>query len=214
MLRSFIRAIGVGALGLVACGFVGGFVDLQWTTSAIAQSAERSRGDASVSGVAVRGGGAALIVDIVAKGATVPVATSRPTRSEISVVEAADVKIPVANSRSTKINWSFQAAPPSQRLPAAGRSAASYDDELETREALARDIQKELTRVKCYWGFVDGRWGYKTRQAMNAFVRNRNASLPTSKPDLVLLSLLQGYRGGRCGETCADKTCRRTSVRR
>jgi peptidoglycan hydrolase-like protein with peptidoglycan-binding domain len=64
--------------------------------------------------------------------------------------------------------------------------------------SLAREIQRELKRVGCYRGEVNGLWTPQTRTAMKAFVDDANAVLPVDKPDQVLLSLLQGERDTAC----------------
>jgi hypothetical protein len=70
------------------------------------------------------------------------------------------------------------------------------------RAALVRELQKELTRVGCYDGAISGVWSTASRQAMRAFTERVNARLPTTKPDLVLLSLVQGHRKKACGVAC------------
>ncbi|HUS96103.1 MAG TPA: peptidoglycan-binding domain-containing protein [Hyphomicrobiaceae bacterium] len=67
------------------------------------------------------------------------------------------------------------------------------------RAALARDIQKELKRVGCWVGRVDGDWGETTRSAMRHFLRGINASLPHNEPDVILLSLVRNHTGSSCG---------------
>jgi len=70
------------------------------------------------------------------------------------------------------------------------------------RAALVRELQKELTRVGCYDGKISGVWTTSSRRAMRAFTRRVNAKLPTGKPDLILLSLVQGHRKKVCGVAC------------
>lgn len=72
----------------------------------------------------------------------------------------------------------------------------------EARRALARDIQKELKRVGCYDGDVDGQWNSVTRKAMGAFNERVNASLPVEAPDFILLTLVQGHTARACGRLC------------
>lgn len=67
--------------------------------------------------------------------------------------------------------------------------------------SLAREIQRELKRVGCYGGEINGRWTPATRAAMKAFVDDANARLPVDTPDQVLLSLVQGERGTACAVT-------------
>ena len=68
--------------------------------------------------------------------------------------------------------------------------------------SLAREIQRELKRVGCYRGEVNGLWSAQTRTAMKAFVDDANAVLPVDRPDQVLLSLLQGRQWPACGPSC------------
>ena len=69
-------------------------------------------------------------------------------------------------------------------------------------ESLTRAIQSELKRVGCFTGEVDGDWGASTRVAMQAFNDRVNAKLPTSRPDYILLTLLQGHSAKACGAQC------------
>jgi hypothetical protein len=69
------------------------------------------------------------------------------------------------------------------------------------RYRLVRTIQRELKRVRCYNGPIDGSWGDRSRNAMQRFIERANASLPTVEPDGVLLTLLQAHATVTCG-TC------------
>ena len=50
------------------------------------------------------------------------------------------------------------------------------------RAALVRDLQRELRRVGCYTGALDGIWNTSTRAAMKAFTGRVNAVLPIERP--------------------------------
>ncbi len=67
---------------------------------------------------------------------------------------------------------------------------------------LATSIQRELKRVGCYGGRLNGRWSPGTKRAMSAFLSRVNASLPMREPDVVLLTLLQGHNADVCGTDC------------
>src|SRR5215468_10206272 len=60
-------------------------------------------------------------------------------------------------------------------------------------DVIGRELQKELKRVGCYGGELNGVWTTSTRQAMAAFTDRVNAKLPTNKPDSILLALVRGY---------------------
>lgn len=70
------------------------------------------------------------------------------------------------------------------------------------RTQLARELQKELRRVGCYDGEINGGWTTSTKRAMKTFTERVNASLPVEEPDLVLLSLVQGQADKTCGRPC------------
>jgi hypothetical protein len=70
------------------------------------------------------------------------------------------------------------------------------------RDAIGRELQKELKRVGCYAGALNGAWTTSTRQAMKAFAERVNAKLPTDEPDGILLALVQGHPDKICGIPC------------
>src|SRR5262245_19918406 len=70
------------------------------------------------------------------------------------------------------------------------------------RSYLARELQKELRRVGCYDGEINGGWTTSTKRAMKTFTERVNASLPIEEPDLALLSLVQGQADKTCGRPC------------
>jgi hypothetical protein len=69
-------------------------------------------------------------------------------------------------------------------------------------ETLVRELQKELRRVGCYDGEINGAWTQSTRRAMKSFTELLNASLPVDAPDAVLYAMLQGQREEVCGKPC------------
>jgi hypothetical protein len=89
--------------------------------------------------------------------------------------------------------------PSSKQIPDAAPKAAAVPGD---RASLARALQRELQRVGCYDGEVNGSWTTSTRMAMKAFTDRVNASLPTDAPDYILLSLVQRHDGRACGTNC------------
>lgn len=63
-------------------------------------------------------------------------------------------------------------------------------------------LQRELARVGCYDGEINGAWTTATRQAMKAFMDRVNATLPINQPDPVLLALVRNHDGRVCGAPC------------
>ena len=72
----------------------------------------------------------------------------------------------------------------------------------QTRTVLTSDLQRELKRVGCYAGEVNGAWTPSTQRAMSAFMERVNATLPTAEPDYILLTLVQGHTATACGAEC------------
>jgi hypothetical protein len=67
---------------------------------------------------------------------------------------------------------------------------------------LTRELQKELKRVGCYYGQLNGMWTAKARAAMQEFTERVNATLPLNGPDPILLTLLRNYQDKVCGSPC------------
>jgi hypothetical protein len=72
----------------------------------------------------------------------------------------------------------------------------------EDRASLVRALQRELKRVGCYGGEINGVWTTSSRMAMKSFTDEVNASLPIDNPDQVLLSLVRGRSDRACGTAC------------
>jgi hypothetical protein len=70
------------------------------------------------------------------------------------------------------------------------------------RDSLARELQKELKRVGCYEGELNGVWTPSTRAAMKMFTERINATLPVDEPDPILFTLVQGQQDKVCGKPC------------
>jgi hypothetical protein len=87
---------------------------------------------------------------------------------------------------------------PSEPAPMPAKAAPMPRD----RDAIGRELQKELRRVGCYEGELNGAWTTSTRQAMKAFMDRVNASLPTDEPDSILLTMVRGYQDRVCGKPC------------
>ncbi|KUO67233.1 MAG: hypothetical protein APF80_07110 [Alphaproteobacteria bacterium BRH_c36] len=72
------------------------------------------------------------------------------------------------------------------------------------RWRLVRNIQSELRRAGCYWGKLDGSWGAGSKYGIQEFLLQVNASLPTTSPEPIMLTLLQSHPGTVCGKECED----------
>jgi hypothetical protein len=73
---------------------------------------------------------------------------------------------------------------------------------LQSRNAVLHELQRQLKRVGCYKGRIGDDWGSATRPSMIAFLERVNATLPTTEPDEVLLTLVRAAPGQVCGSPC------------
>ena len=138
-------------------------------------------GDARASNGAANPAPAADKVVTSSSAATSVVATVQPT-APASLANVATLTVTAA------------ASPP--RLT----STRPVDD--NRRADLVRNLQRELKRVGCYQGEIDGDWGSGSKRAMSTFTDRVNASLPFDEPDYILLTLVQGHGSQACGKTC------------
>jgi hypothetical protein len=83
--------------------------------------------------------------------------------------------------------------------------------ELTPRDPRARyelvvEIQRELRRVGCYGGRLDGSWKNGLKTAMKEFTDRVNATLPLDQPDYIQLTLIQSQRDEVCGACPAGQS--------
>ena len=91
--------------------------------------------------------------------------------------------------------------PEAATVPPMARTALPVTRDVASAPAdrtLIRDLQRELKRVGCYEGEIDGVWTRSTRDAMERFTELANAKLPTHEPDIILLSLVRSYAREGC----------------
>lgn len=125
-----------------------------------------------------------------------PAATIAVARAVVPAVEA---PVQTATGSSVVTGSIAHAGQPATAQAPRGSTNASAD---MSRDELVRNLQRELKRVGCYAGDVDGDWGTGSKRAMLAFTDRVNASLPVEQPDFILLTLLKGQSPGVCGRSC------------
>ena len=129
--------------------------------------------------------------------------TAIPAPAQPATSEHADAAAP---ARQQSAPWHTSVTPPAPTLvvrsDAVRTTQAITTGSLPRREpspdTTIRDIQRELRRVGCYHGEIDGAWGPGSQRALAAFLERVNSALPTTAPDLVQLTLLRGYTGSGC----------------
>lgn len=87
-----------------------------------------------------------------------------------------------------------------------GRITSVQPGDIEARAELVRNLQRELNRVGCYDGMIDGQWGQMSRQAMAQFKKRVDSTLSSGEPDYILLALVKGQTRRVCGVCPAGET--------
>jgi len=101
----------------------------------------------------------------------------------------------VATASVSQVVYVAPARPASAlTAPAAPGSAGAANGDLVS------ELQRELTRIGCYGGEINGIWTLSTRRAMGALIQRVNARLPTAQPEPVHLALAQGQQARICAE--------------
>ena len=116
----------------------------------------------------------------------VTVAEPLPAKSSRRVAKPQPPNTPVAPSPPVVVT--IHQVPQSQAAPIPS-----------DRVTLVRELQRELSRVGCYSGALNGVWTTSTRTAMKSFTDRVNAILPVEDPDAILLSLVRSHQGQGCG---------------
>jgi uncharacterized caspase-like protein len=82
-------------------------------------------------------------------------------------------------------------------------------------QQLAEDLQRELKRVACFSGTIDGDWGAASKKALGQFNRSAKLKLSVDQPTQEALTSVKSYSGEVCprraDESDATKAKRTTS---
>lgn len=86
-----------------------------------------------------------------------------------------------------------------------GNASASIAEEVPALDSgeLARAQQTELDRLGCEPGRPDGKWGPRSRTAMDAFNREAQTTFDTGQPSIAALDDLKKRTGRICPLTCS-----------
>jgi peptidoglycan hydrolase-like protein with peptidoglycan-binding domain len=107
---------------------------------------------------------------------------------------------PAPPSPPLAVILTHRAGEPKVRLPV-GQPPTAKATPLD-RTSLTRELQRELRRVGCYGGDINGDWTQSTRRAMKAFTDRVNAILPVDQPDHILLAMVQNHQDNTCSMPC------------
>ncbi len=108
--------------------------------------------------------------------------------------EPAVAQAPAAPIEPRLVSGPTPASPPTKTV----RISDTPPKTGEAQRALSRNIQRELQRVGCYAGALDGDWTPATQSAMRTFNDSVRVQLPVTAPDYILLTLLQGHTTRAC----------------
>jgi hypothetical protein len=81
-------------------------------------------------------------------------------------------------------------------------SSPTWGSPWSDRLPVTQQLQRELARVGCYDGEINGVWTPATRRALKAFMDRVNAALPIEAPDRIQLALVEAARERVCGVAC------------
>lgn len=109
---------------------------------------------------------------------------------------------PAQQSANPGLAETIQAVEKSDDASVKGNLTSVLPADDKSRARLVRNLQRELRRVGCLSGSIDGEWDAVDRRAMEAFMDRVNATLPSHQPDYVLLTLVRNHKSAVCGETC------------
>jgi peptidoglycan hydrolase-like protein with peptidoglycan-binding domain len=119
-----------------------------------------------------------------------------PALASLETTAASAATSPPAQASAAHDASSWQTTVVSAATPAPTELTPRDPD---ARYKLVLDIQQQLRRAGCYWGRIDGSWGYATKDAMKEFTNRVNATLPLDQPDYVQLALIQSHGDHACG---------------
>jgi hypothetical protein len=117
-------------------------------------------------------------------------------------VDRREKSLPSANSVHVEI-WPGPATTEVSQRPrwliidAPAANLRSQDDYV-----LTKDLQRQLRRLGCYSGEINGMWTSSTLRATQTFMNRINAVLPLEQPDRILLALLQSHPDKTCSKPC------------
>ena len=69
-------------------------------------------------------------------------------------------------------------------------------------DILTRELQRQLRRVGCYSGEINGVWTQSSQRAMQTFINRVNARLSVERPDHALLAMTQSHPDKACKSPC------------
>ncbi len=133
--------------------------------------------------------------------------SAAPGSSSVALLDFAVAVLPQV--QSTQINsaepahLAVAAVPSPVEAKAQTEPSSPEPTDAEAEADLARQLQVELRRVGCLKTSADGVWGRASQRAMRRFADKIDASLPTDRPDTVLLMLVEKYQDRACGTPCA-----------
>jgi peptidoglycan hydrolase-like protein with peptidoglycan-binding domain len=98
-------------------------------------------------------------------------------------------------------------------LPDGNKKSAERSVGSDEPDAMTQSMQKELKRVGCYSGEVDGKWGEGTRDAIQEFADESKMVLSTSQPTEIALNVLAASKAGVCSKSEPSKKSAEKSTR-
>lgn len=111
----------------------------------------------------------------------------------------AKLKIEILDEEKARLQGETKARSSDNAKTSGGRDDEGHGD-------LALSTQRELSRVGCLAGQIDGKWGLASKKALQDFARLRGINLASAEPSADILKSLQESRETICPLSCPDGT--------
>ena len=119
--------------------------------------------------------------------------------------EAEEAKAALAKLKSAQVPPPPTAAPaPASAAPATNPSNTLSKFAALEPDDLAKETQKELQRVGCDPGEIDGKWGEKGKAALSRFVKYTKVAIAADQPSVEALDIISAQRVRICPLECGE----------
>lgn len=196
-----MRRFGFLILALAALSMFFAPGEREQTSTAVAPAEEKNR-----AGAAPASGGASDRIDTASEPAKPPAADAAPTPAppiQAAMETGAEQKDAAGDAAHHPVpgpadNERIRSA----HLPASAE-AGRINRGVETLTDIVAATQRELARIGCYEGKIDGKWGRMSRAAVNGFREHTKANVG-SEPDQELLAALRSAPAQACEMSCSE----------
>lgn len=143
---------------------------------------------------------------VAAPSPKIEVATAPPAPARMSWSQ--DVVV-YAETQASEIKVEARIVPTANRPPAPAVAQPPRD---KPRAELVKELQRELSRIGCYAGEINGEWGQSAKRALRSFMEHVGSRGQVDDPDLMQLTLVRGFSGSICRPANGQMTASRQPI--